>query len=104
MYLSAVSKSLSSAASSALSYAQDKQYEVSEQCLSSAIRYLNKHSHFLAMITPHESIHELNTQLTDASTSLAIRDLDDFKKAISIFLESIEHLKEHEQISLSNIL
>lgn len=78
-------------------------FESAEEELNRLLSMIHSHSARLEMLVSHDAVHDLTSQLQDAKTSLAIRDLDDFKKAVSILKESIGHIKAHEKMSLSNI-
>ena len=84
--------------------AEQKRYDEAEVELVDALTYITNVSPILEVLTPHEDLHELTNQLTDARVSLAIRDMDDFRKAVVLFRQNIEHIRAHEALSLSNIL
>lgn len=85
------------------------QYTLSENresallCAREMLSVIEKNAPVLEMLTPHEDLHDLILQLNDVSVSLEINDLDDYRKAISLFEENIKHLISHESISFSNI-
>ena len=58
----------------------------------------------LEILTPHDDLHDMLTQLVEAKVSLSIGDMDDFDQKISLFRENIEHIRSHEALTLSNIL
>ena len=58
----------------------------------------------LEILTPHDDLHDMLTQLVEAKVSLTIGDMDDFDQKISLFRENLEHIRSHEALTLSNIL
>lgn len=79
-------------------------FEAAEKTLTDMLALIEKRTSILESLVPHSSVHDLKINLTDSLTSLRIRDLDDYKKAMALFTESINHLKAHEKPSLSNFL
>lgn len=64
---------------------------------------LETHGRWLEVLAPHDDLHEMRMQLTEAGTCLSIGDDDGYREAIRLFNELLEHLKTHEEPSLSNI-
>lgn len=54
-------------------------------------------------LVPHEDLHDLSIQISDASLSILINDLDDCKKALKLMKENAEHLIKHESFLFGNI-
>lgn len=75
-----------------------------EAVVTNMLSKISSRSKLLEMLIQHDDLHDMIMQLTDAKVSLSIDDIDDFKKAMSLFYENLEHIRAHERISLSNIL
>ncbi len=75
-----------------------------EAVVTNMLSEISSRSKLLEMLIQHDDLHDMIMQLTDAKVSLSIDDIDDFKKAMSLFYENLEHIRAHERISLSNIL
>lgn len=78
--------------------------EGAENKISEMLFYIESRQDILESLVPHSTLHDISVQLTDVLTSLRIRDMDDFEKAMALFIESVDHFKSHEALSLSNIL
>lgn len=85
-------------------YVEQGHREEGDALLTSMLTYVSARQALLEILTPHDDLHEMVTQLTDARVSLSINDMDDFKQAIMLFQEYVEHIRTHEALTLSNIL
>lgn len=86
-----------------LMLAENAEYERAEAGITAMLTKIKQKSKVLEMLTPHEDLHTLIMQLTDAKVSLSIRDMDDFDKAMSLFKEYLDHINSHEALTISNI-
>ena len=57
----------------------------------------------LRSLTPHEDLHSVIIQYVEASTNLESDDDSDFMRSVSLLVESLKHLREHEALSWSNL-
>lgn len=102
-YVESVTDELDDMRLSALEFAEAERLSEAEAVLTNMLEYTKRKSPLLEMLTPHDDLHEMVMQLTDAKVSLTIQDMDDFDKAFALFQENLEHIREHEQLALSNI-
>lgn len=72
--------------------------------LTDMISLLDERSRILECLTPHEDLHNLVIELTTAKKSLMIGDMDDYKQSVMLIQEFSEHIRDHESLTLSNIL
>lgn len=72
--------------------------------IAQMLNVIQARGRWLEVLAPHDDLHEMRMQLTEAGTCLSIGDDDGYREAIRLFGELLEHLKTHEEPSLSNIL
>lgn len=84
--------------------AEEERKEDALVLLTDIISMLKERSRVLECLTPHEDLHNLVIELTTAKKSLMIGDMDDFKQSILLIQELSEHIQDHENLTLSNIL
>ncbi len=80
------------------------QTDEAQATLARMLNEIQSRGHWLEMLAPHDDLHEMRMQLTEAGTCLSIGDDDGYREAIRLFGELLDHLKTHEEPSLSNIL
>lgn len=71
--------------------------------IAQMLNEIQAHGRWLEVLAPHNDLHEMRMQLTEAGTCLSIGDEDGYREAIRLFNELLDHLKTHEEPSLSNI-
>ncbi len=71
--------------------------------IAQMLNEIQAHGRWLEVLAPHNDLHEMRMQLTEAGTCLSIGDKDGYREAIRLFNELLDHLKTHEEPSLSNI-
>lgn len=57
----------------------------------------------LEMVSSHDDLHGTHQQLVDAWVALKCEDKDDACQALAQLSEMLEHLRNHEQITLANL-
>lgn len=62
------------------------------------------HEEMLAVLAPHEALHEITRLIIEGKANLEADDLDDFNRSMALLGESLEHLHLEEQVRLFNIL
>ena len=55
-------------------------------------------------LTSHDALHEVSVALRDAEACLKTGDTDDFERAIGQMRECLEHIRDEEELRLSNLL
>lgn len=64
----------------------------------------HEHEQRLAVLAPHDALHEITRLIIEGNANLEADDLDDFNRSMALLGESLEHLHLEEQIRLFNIL
>ena len=80
------------------------QTDEAQATIARMLNEIQAHGRWLEVLAPHDDLHEMRMQLTEAGTCLSIGDDDGYREAIRLFNELLDHLKTHEEPSLSNIL
>ena len=57
----------------------------------------------MEMLTSHDSLHEVYSELVDARVCLESGDYDDCYRALAQLGEALRHIREMEAVSLSNL-
>ena len=57
----------------------------------------------LEMVSSHDDLHDTHQHLVDAWVALKCEDKDDACQALAQLSEMLEHLRNHEQITLANL-
>ncbi len=60
-------------------------------------------SKLLEMIASHNDLHDAYLHIVAAKISLELDDLDDTYQELTLLGETIEHLRQHEAFSISNL-
>ncbi len=58
----------------------------------------------LAILAPHEALHEITALIIEGGANLEAEDLDDFNRSMELLGEALNHLYEEERLHFSNIL
>ena len=80
------------------------QTDEAQATIARMLNEIQAHGRWLEVLAPHDDLHEMRMQLTEAGTCLSIGDDDGYRESIRLFNELLDHLKTHEEPSLSNIL
>lgn len=80
------------------------QTDEAQATIARMLNEIQARGRWLEILAPHDDLHEMRMQLTEAGTCLSIGDDDGYREAIRLFNELLDHLKTHEEPSLSNIL
>ena len=64
---------------------------------------VEKHTRFMEMVASHDQLHEALASIKEAQVALECEDLDDAYQALAALEGTIEHLRDHETLSLANI-
>ncbi|MDO4828405.1 MAG: DUF4363 family protein [Clostridia bacterium] len=80
------------------------QTDEAQATIARMLNEIQAHGRWLEILAPHDDLHEMRMQLTEAGTCLSIGDDDGYRESIRLFNELLDHLKTHEEPSLSNIL
>ena len=62
------------------------------------------HEDTLAILAPHDALHEITGLILEGKANLEADDLDDFNRSMALLGEALDHLHAEEQLRLSNIL
>jgi len=55
-------------------------------------------------VCAHDALHDVEAALEDAEKCLESGDMDDFDRAIGALQENLAHIREAEELKLSNLL
>ena len=80
------------------------QIDEAQATIARMLNEIQARGRWLEVLAPHDDLHEMRMQLTEAGTCLSIGDDDGYREAIRLFNELLDHLQTHEEPSLSNIL
>ena len=64
---------------------------------------MEESSWFMELVASHDQLHEALGSIVDARVALECEDADDAYQALARLQGTIDHLREHETISLSNL-
>lgn len=62
-----------------------------------------KYEPYLEMLTSHEDVHRVLEEIVSAKALYAREDIAQYEQSMALLGESIEHIRKHESVSLSNI-
>jgi len=80
----------------------DKQTAVER--VSELDRVFGERSGALEMLASHNDLHETRSCIMDAMVALECGDMDDAYQALVSLRGMLEHLRDHERLTLSNLL
>lgn len=96
----------------------DRMSDLSEQILSHTDRddtaaaldslaqiaeYWSKCSVWMEMLTSHEDIHAVREQVVSAKALLENDDIAQYHQCMALLRESLDHIRRHESMALSNV-
>jgi len=58
---------------------------------------------FMELIASHDHVHEAVSAVNEARVALECEDIDDAYQALETLLGILEHMRDHETLSLANI-
>ena len=64
----------------------------------------SRHEDLLAVLVPHDTLHEITALIIEGDANLTAGDPDDFSRSMALLGEAISHLHAEERLNLSNIL
>jgi len=64
----------------------------------------SRHEQVMEMLAPHEQLHEITVLIIEGDANLTAGDRDDFNRSMALLGEAVNHLREEEQLKLTNIL
>ncbi len=73
-------------------------------CLQQAADLWKRRERLLAILVPHDTLHEITYLLIESGAHLRAGDSDDFGRAMALLGEAISHLHAEELPHLANIL
>jgi len=87
----------------AVMYAGQGRTEEALDELTALANIWKKWAGVLETIASHEDMHDAYRQLVDAQNCLLYGDMDDFVRCMAQLGEALEHLRDQEELRLSNI-
>ena len=87
-----------------LALIEKEAFAAAQERLRQMAEMWKKHEATLAILAPHEQLHEITELLIEGDANLKADDLDDFNRSMALLGEAIHHLQEEERLSISNIL
>ena len=78
--------------------------EGAREALAQMATQWEKAGPILRSLTPHEDLHSVIIQYVEATSNLETDDDDDFMRSMALLSEALDHLREHETLSLPNLL
>lgn len=79
-------------------------FEEAHGRLRQMVEVWRKYEKTLAVMAPHESLHDITWLMIEGNANLEAGDLDDLNRSMALLGESIRHLYEEERLHLSNVL
>ena len=73
------------------------------ECLTRLASRWQEERAAMEMLTSHDSLHEVYSELVDARVCLESGDFDDCYRALAQLGEALHHIREMEAVSLSNL-
>ena len=73
------------------------------ECLTRLASRWQEERAAMEMLTSHDSLHEVYSELVDARVCLDSGDFDDCYRALAQLGEALHHIREMEAVSLSNL-
>ena len=73
------------------------------ECLTRLATRWQEERAAMEMLTSHDSLHEVYSELVDARVCLESGDFDDCYRALAQLGEALHHIREMEAVSLSNL-
>lgn len=64
---------------------------------------VEKSSRFMEMVASHDQLHEALGSIKEAQVALECGDVDDAYQALAALEGTLEHLRDHETLSIANI-
>lgn len=104
IFVNSVMDSLDSARIEAVLTVENGNTDEAIAKITAMLTEIEEKNPILEILTPHDDLHDMLTQLVEAKVSLTIGDMDDFDQKIALFRENLEHIRSHEALTLSNIL
>ena len=104
IFVNSVMDSLDSARIEAVLNVENGNTDEAIAKITAMLTEIEEKNPILEILTPHDDLHDMLTQLVEAKVSLTIGDMDDFDQKISLFRENVEHIRSHEALTISNIL
>ncbi len=87
-----------------MDYAESGQAERAHGELRRMAQFWKRQEDVMAVLVPHESIHEITGLLIQAEACLKAGDTDEFFESMAHVKEALGHMQEDERFTLSNIL
>ncbi len=103
-FITDVCSEMEEAYEAVMNYAQSGEMKRAHDELDGMTRIWKRHEDVMAVLVPHESIHEITGLLIQAEACLKAEDTDDFFESMAHLKEALEHMQEEERFTLSNIL
>lgn len=87
----------------ALKCVRNADVEGAEQQVKALRASFDDTSKALEMLSDHDELHEILSCIVDAYVALECEDMDDAYQALARMQGVLEHLRDHERISLANL-
>ena len=66
-------------------------------------RVMDETTWFMELMAFHDQLHEAHASITDAQVALECEDTDDAYQSLKRLQGTIDHLRDHEKLSISNL-
>lgn len=86
-----------------LSFTDSENTEAALDSLTQTAEYWGKCSVWMEMLTSHEDIHSVREQIVSAKALLEHDDIAQYHQCMALLRESLDHIRRHESLALSNI-
>ncbi len=104
MRIGEVSEEMDALRMEVLSLAGEERLTEAHHLLQQISEIWRNHEQTLAVLAPHDALHEITRLIIEGDANLTAGDLDDFNRSMALLGEAIQHLHEEERFTLSNIL
>lgn len=87
----------------ALSRSDGEDIEGTMESLTKLAEVWSRYEPYLEMLTSHEDVHRVLEEVVSAKALYNREDIAQYEQSMALLGESIEHIRKHESVSLSNI-
>lgn len=84
--------------------ARNGQTEAAEKVMGSLDELWDQHKNWLEVLISHEDVHNVKEQLVEARKCLENEWLDQYETSVGLLVEALNHIHDHEALTLSNIM
>lgn len=103
-YIDEATDELSDLAMRLMDYADAGDYDHASETLVIMTNQWTRHRPILEMLSDHEDLHRVTELLVEGQVHLKYEHANDFYQAMALLNESLQHLRDSEQLSWANLI